>query len=63
MPPEDHQPPLCFECDGELEEKDATLICDECGKIYTLADYQNLVDKEAEDYISYMKEHSPELFL
>lgn len=62
MPPEDYQSPFCYECDGELEEKGNILLCDECGKTYTLAEYQILVDKEAEDYISYMKEHSPELF-
>lgn len=62
MPPEDHQPPLCYECEGELEEKKDSLNCEECGKIYTLAEYQALVDKDAEEYVSYMKEISPELF-
>lgn len=62
MPPEDYQLHLCFECDGELEEQENVLICEECGKSYTLAEYQTLVDKEAEDYVSYMKKYSPELF-
>lgn len=62
MPPEDYQPPFCFECDGEVLKQEHFMVCDECGKIYTQDEYQKLTDEEAEKYINFMKKKSPELF-
>lgn len=61
MPPEDYQPPFCFECDGEVIKSGNLLVCDECGKIYTQDEYQKLTDEEAEKYINFMKKKIPRI--
>lgn len=57
MPPEDYQPPFCFECDGEILKSGNLMVCEECGKVYTHEEYQKLTDEEAEKYIDFMKKN------